>query len=77
MSSAPETAKLNTILINERWCKGCGICVSLCPKTVFSMRGSLPSIDRIEACTACGICEQHCPDFAITVISHRKRGDAA
>lgn len=47
-------------------CKGCGICVDMCPKHVFD-RDALgkPVIARNDDCIVCHICELHCPDFAI------------
>ncbi|MDX2452106.1 ferredoxin family protein, partial [Desulfosarcina sp.] len=30
-------AKLKEHRINRDWCKGCGICVAFCPKTVLEL----------------------------------------
>ena len=49
-------------------CKVCGICVNLCPESVFDTdEQSYPVVARPEDCTACLLCELHCPDFAIEV----------
>lgn len=65
------------ISINENLCKGadgCGICLALCPKDVFTIakrltaRGiRLPTVEKITACTNCGNCMIYCPDMAIVV----------
>jgi|YelNatPaOPRAMG01_1025707.scaffolds.fasta_scaffold00027_27 2-oxoglutarate ferredoxin oxidoreductase subunit delta len=56
------------------FCKGCEICVVMCPRNVLEMRadpsrwvGSVVVVVRPEACTRCMLCEVHCPDFAIKV----------
>jgi len=56
------------IEINKKWCKGCGICIDLCPKKVFVMNEySKASAASPESCINCKICEHHCPDFAIKI----------
>ncbi|MDZ7373248.1 MAG: 4Fe-4S binding protein [candidate division KSB1 bacterium] len=56
------------------FCKGCEICVVMCPRNVLEMRpdptrwvGAIVEVVRPEACTRCMLCEVHCPDFAIKV----------
>jgi 2-oxoglutarate ferredoxin oxidoreductase subunit delta len=56
------------VIINDRWCKGCDICVSFCPKNVLERpEGGKAQVARVEDCTRCGICEIMCPDLAIQV----------
>ncbi len=79
----PESAPLQDdrkqstvrIEINRSWCKGCQICVSVCPREVLDIdrqqwtAGHHPiTVCRIERCTACRNCELLCPDLAIEVI---------
>ncbi len=56
-----------TIEIIEAWCKGCEICVKLCPVDALEMRGLVAAVKDIDACTKCMLCELRCPDFSITV----------
>lgn len=62
-------------MIDSKLCKGCHICIEMCPKKVLAKsqdvdnRGFfLPEVVNLEACTVCHICELECPDFAIKVI---------
>jgi 2-oxoglutarate ferredoxin oxidoreductase subunit delta len=60
------------IFIYQKWCKSCGICYSVCPKSVLtSDKAGRPVVSNPDACIACGLCEILCPDMAITV--HKKR----
>ncbi len=62
------------IEVIEEFCKGCNICVDVCPTNVLEMKpdptrwvGAVVVVARPEACTRCMLCEIHCPDFAIKV----------
>ena len=55
------------IEINEKYCKGCSICVEFCPKQVLLMDGFVAKVVHPEACIQCMQCELRCPDFAIQV----------
>lgn len=62
------------IAVNEDWCKGCHICVQVCPHHVLEvdaeayLRGFHPvRVARPEDCTVCRQCELLCPDLAIAV----------
>ena len=57
---------VTAIVINQEWCKRCGICSTFCPKHVFTTdsEGTVQVTD-LEACIACEICERMCPDLAI------------
>jgi len=55
-------------------CKGCGICVEMCPRKVFEWSKELsekgvhyPVPAHAEKCVKCKLCELLCPDFAISV----------
>ncbi|MBN2357493.1 4Fe-4S binding protein [candidate division KSB1 bacterium] len=72
-NTAVKKKKKDVIIeINEAWCKGCAICVELCPEDVLAMEKGKVKVVNLEACTACGFCELRCPDFAIVVIDKGK-----
>jgi 2-oxoglutarate ferredoxin oxidoreductase subunit delta len=64
-----------TIVVDENRCKGCELCMSVCPKGVIEMadrftpRGYKPAalVDPEGLCTGCLLCSTICPDAAITV----------
>ena len=56
-------------------CKGCGLCVSACPKQILAIsndkinvKGHHPAemLDQ-DKCIACAFCATMCPDCVITV----------
>ncbi len=62
--------KLKEILINRKWCKGCGICAHYCPSAVLELDTENKSVAvRPEDCICCMMCELRCPDLAIRVIT--------
>ena len=68
------------IEVNEMYCKGCELCVPVCPQDVLSLdmtrltpQGYHPSFLHAEGCTGCAICAVVCPDAAITVYREGKQ----
>ena len=59
--------KLKSHVVNEEWCKDCGICVAFCPKKVLESDGNSVKAVRPEDCIACRLCEMRCPDLAIEI----------
>ncbi len=53
------------LIIEPKWCKGCGICVEFCPKKVLALQKEKVTILNMDACIGCGLCELRCPDYAI------------
>lgn len=66
---------MNLVRVCDDECKGCAICVSVCPKGCLAMSGELNAngyeyVSFIEnsPCTACGLCFLSCPEpSALTV----------
>lgn len=63
------------IKIDEEKCKGCNLCISVCPKNIIKVKkdkinkkGFIPAcVDDTEKCVGCGFCFTICPDVAIEV----------
>lgn len=63
------------VTFNTDICKGCGLCVTACPKNLIRMskeilniKGHHPAeITDQESCIACAFCATMCPDCVITV----------
>ncbi len=61
-------AKKFSIEVKEKWCKGCGLCVAVCPKQVIEMSETVKAVaTKQDDCIGCRQCENICPDLAITV----------
>ena len=64
---------LCTVVVDRYLCKGCAICVDMCPHKALKMSSDVgprgyhyPVL--VGNCRGCRICEMYCPDFAICVI---------
>ncbi len=56
----------NELEIVPAWCKGCDICVRMCPEKCLELdENQVVIVPRPDDCTGCRICEWLCPDFAI------------
>ena len=61
-------AKSFNIVVNAAWCKGCSLCIGVCPKSVLDLTDRLKAeAVRQDDCIGCRQCENICPDLAITV----------
>lgn len=52
---------------DERLCKGCGMCVEVCPHAVFRMESKRAALADRGACMECGACARNCEQGAIRV----------
>lgn len=62
------------VTFDEKMCKGCGLCVTACPKKIVELSDSLNSkgyrparITDEEKCIGCAFCATMCPDCVIKV----------
>ncbi|MBT9163782.1 MAG: NAD(P)H-quinone oxidoreductase subunit I, chloroplastic [Chloroflexi bacterium] len=62
------------VLFDRERCKGCGLCIAVCPRQVLSYSGEYNqrgyNVTRMEdpdRCTGCAFCALTCPDVTIEV----------
>ena len=61
------------IIINTERCKGCGLCIAVCPKgsIIISKKsnksGYFPAESSNAKCTGCALCAIICPEVVIEV----------
>ncbi|HKZ43696.1 MAG TPA: 4Fe-4S dicluster domain-containing protein [Anaerolineales bacterium] len=72
------------IEVNDMYCKGCELCISVCPQEVLKLnmehltpKGFHPAYLYKDGCTGCAICSIICPDAAITVYREVKKKSPA
>ena len=66
---------MSRVVFMEERCKGCRLCVEVCPKkivfldkSVLNGKGYHPAtVTDMESCIGCAMCATMCPDCAITV----------
>ncbi len=69
MSDTTQTAA-PSMAVDSELCKGCGLCVDVCPKHVIGISEKLNSSSYHPAyylghdCTGCGLCFYACPEPA-------------
>ena len=63
-------------------CKGCGYCISFCPKKVLEESDEInargvhpPRVVDESQCILCSFCSVVCPDFAIFVLERKNNGE--
>ena len=61
------------VSIDSERCKGCGLCVAVCPKQIIviskksNKKGYFPAETDSSECTGCAACAIICPDAVIEV----------
>jgi NAD-dependent dihydropyrimidine dehydrogenase PreA subunit len=56
-----------TLQLDQEKCTGCGTCLEVCPRQVFTMNGKKVWIANRDACMECGACALNCPFEAVAV----------
>jgi 2-oxoglutarate ferredoxin oxidoreductase subunit delta len=61
-----------TIVMETERCKGCELCIPVCPPRVLSMSSDVNALGYrypilAEGCTGCTACHLVCPDFVFEV----------
>lgn len=62
------------VMIYERKCKSCGLCIEACPKKIIARKSIINNLGYhpVEVtdqknCTLCTLCAVACPDLAVEV----------
>jgi 2-oxoglutarate ferredoxin oxidoreductase subunit delta len=62
------------IIIDKELCKGCGYCITACPKRLIVLDSGFNAMSyhpaalvNIDKCNGCGLCAAVCPDIVIEV----------
>lgn len=70
------------VIFDRERCKGCELCVTVCPRKILTLSPDLNSlgfhpamITDASRCTGCCFCALMCPDVVITVL--REEGENA
>lgn len=56
-----------TLELDTEICTGCGKCLDVCPRQVFSRWERTVTITNKDACIECGACQRNCAFGAVTV----------
>lgn len=72
--------KMGKIIIDEKLCKGCTLCVHACPFHLIHISDRINPkgyyaaefIDPEGKCTGCALCAITCPDVVIEVYKEKK-----
>lgn len=72
------------VVFNEERCKGCSLCISVCPPKVIhlaehiNLKGYRPAeVTDQHKCISCAACARICPDVVITVYRPERKKAAS
>ena len=68
------------VVIAQKRCKGCRLCIDACPKHVLELdRDAVNALGHhpvrlldAAACTSCALCARVCPDAVLTIYARAK-----
>ncbi|MDR1732600.1 MAG: 4Fe-4S binding protein [Synergistaceae bacterium] len=58
---------VSTLSLDPKRCVGCGMCLTVCPRSVFLAEDAKVKIEDRDACIECGACVLNCPVSALSV----------
>jgi len=80
----PDKKRRIEIGILTRYCKGCGLCVDVCPQDVLYLENNpnkygimLAAVREERDCSGCLKCVAVCPDAAIEVYRYEREPQKA
>ncbi len=74
--ASPKNRGSAYITIDAERCKGCSLCISVCPRKIIGLANHINQSGQNPAtviegkgseCTGCAVCAIMCPDVAISV----------
>jgi 2-oxoglutarate ferredoxin oxidoreductase subunit delta len=73
---------LGSVAIDTEACKGCELCIPVCPPKVLEMSVEVNAKGYrfpllLPGCTGCELCAKVCPDYCIDVFRSRRAPRAA
>lgn len=63
---------VGTVRIDTERCKGCELCIPVCPPQVLAMSAETNALgfrypELRDGCTGCELCAEICPDYCFAV----------
>ena len=79
-TTQPAAPSFEPLAIDVERCKGCGLCVSVCPQHVLELDERVVNplghhpvrLTDAGPCTSCALCARICPDAVFAVFAPRK-----
>jgi 2-oxoglutarate ferredoxin oxidoreductase subunit delta len=80
-SGVPGLEAFEPLAIAVDRCKGCGLCVAVCPKGILESNASIVNeigyhpirLTDATSCTSCALCARVCPDAVFAVYARPRR----
>jgi NAD-dependent dihydropyrimidine dehydrogenase PreA subunit len=60
---------VTTLALDREKCSGCGLCLIVCPHSVFELENGKALVIDHDLCMECSACAMNCPESAIMVQS--------